>query len=110
MHEPSKNFISFHIAGFKYWEGAFALPKLKVGQKLRLKMEPDNPIDPNAIAIYRKDIKLGYIPHDQNAAISQLMFFGHANVFETLVLSIDPKADPWKQVYASVRVKDARKK
>ena len=32
MYEQSKNFESFHIAGFKHWDGAFELPNLKVGQ------------------------------------------------------------------------------
>jgi hypothetical protein len=109
MYEQSKNFESFFIAGFKHWDGAFALPNLKVGQKLKLKPEPDNPYDPNAIAIYRKGTKLGFVPRGQNAVMAQLMHFGHKNVFEAYVLGVDPEADPWKQVYVGVRVKDVRK-
>lgn len=42
--------------------------------------------------------------------MAQLMFFGHRKVFECLVLSVDEKAAPWKQVYVSIRVFDARGK
>lgn len=109
MYEQSKNFESFHVAGFKHWDGVFELPNLKVGQKLKLKTEFDNPYDPNAIAIYRKGAKLGYVPRDQNPVMAQLMYFGHKDVFEAYVLGVNPEADPWKQVYVGVRVKDVRK-
>lgn len=110
MYEQSRAFENFHIAGFQCWDGALALPNLKVGQKLKLKSEFDNPADPCAITIYHKGTKLGYVPRDKNATIAQLMFFGYKDVFECAVLGVDKKADPWKQVYASVRIKDTRKK
>ncbi len=110
MYEPSKAFENFHISGFQYWDGARVLPNLKAGQKLKLKPEFDNPFDSNAIAIYRKDVKLGYVPRAKNELLAQLMFFGHKDVFECVVLGVDKKADPWKQVYVGVRVKDVRKK
>lgn len=60
-YEPSRRLASFHIKGFQYWDGALVLGKLKVGDELELVAESDNPFDPDAIAIYFDDIKLGYI-------------------------------------------------
>ena len=37
---------NFHIAGFGYWEGCEAFEMLKIGTKLELVREEDNPFDP----------------------------------------------------------------
>ena len=103
MFEHSKSFADFHIAGFKHWDGIFMLSGLKVGQKLELRPEFDNPMDPNAVAIYFEETKLGYIP-----LIAQLIYFGHGDIFEAFVLGVDPEAEPWKQVRVGVRVRDVR--
>lgn len=62
MYEPSKIMQSFFIAGFQYHDGALALKKLKPGKKLELIAEPDNPHDPDAVAIYRKGVHLATSP------------------------------------------------
>lgn len=46
MYEPSKMYDSFDIAGFQYHDGALVLGSLKVGKKLDLVPEFDNPYDP----------------------------------------------------------------
>jgi len=61
-----------------------------------------------AVAIYYKSTKLGYIPAKENAVVSQLLNFGHTDVFQAIVLAVDPQASAWKQVYVSIRVRDAR--
>lgn len=109
MFEHSKSFADFHIAGFKHWDGIFILSSLKVGQKLELRPEFDNPMDPNAVAIYFEETKLGYIPRDYNPFIAQLIYFGHGDIFEAFVLGVDPEAEPWKQVRVGVRVRDVRR-
>lgn len=62
MYEPSRVLLSFHIAGFQYADGALVLGDLKVGDKLTLCAERDNPHDPEAVAIYYGNTKLGYVP------------------------------------------------
>lgn len=108
MSEISKSLVNFHIAGFQYWDGALALSKLKVGKKLTLVAEPDNQIDPSAVALYYKDTKLGYVPQNANEIIAQFIHFGHGGAFECIVLGVDQSAAPWKQVYAGIRITDAR--
>ena len=52
---------NFHIAGFGYWEGCEAFEQLKIGTRLDLIREEDNPFDPYAVAIYYGEYKLGFI-------------------------------------------------
>ena len=107
-YEPSKKLSSFHIRGFQHWDGALVLSELKAGDELALMAEPDNPYDSEAIAVYFKNTKLGYVPSDENALFSTMFFYGHAGAFEALVMQVDPEADPWEQVRMGIYVKDAR--
>ena len=108
MYRPSKHLASFHIAGFKFYDGALVLNKLKVGQKLKMRTERDNPHDPEAVVLRLKDKKLGYVPRPENALISQLSYYGHKGVLEARVLQVDPERDPWHQVRVGLYVRDKR--
>lgn len=110
MYKQSNILTSFFISGFQYHDGALVIDKLKPGKKLALKAEPDNPYDPCAVAIYRKDVQLGYIPKDENVLISQLLAFGHEKVVECRVMQVNPMADPWHQVRVGLYITDATKK
>lgn len=107
MYTPDRHYASFYIAGFQYHDGTQVLSKLKPGTKLKLVAEPDNPYDPNAVAIFRKGTHLGYVPQNLNDTLSQLLVLGHADVFEAYVSSVAPEELPYKQVYATIKVKDA---
>lgn len=107
-YEPSKMLSSFYIRGFQHWDGALVLSELKAGCELALMAEPDNPHDPEAIAVYFNGTKLGYVPSEDNEAISMMFFYGHASVFEARVMQVDPEAVPWEQVRMGIYVKDAR--
>lgn len=108
MYEPSRHLASYYIAGLQHWDGALILNELKPGEELQLAPEPDNPFDPEAIAIYYKDTKLGYIPAHENSFASLMMHYGHATSFELRVQQVNPEASPWKQVYVGLYVTDAR--
>lgn len=108
MYEPSRHMATYYIAGFQHWDGALALDKLKPGTELRLAPEPENPYDPEAMAIYFEGTKLGYVPASENGAVSVMCFYGHADAFELRVLQVDEEADPWKQVRVGLYVGDAR--
>ena len=108
MFDPSRHMATYHIAGFQHWDGALALGKLKPGTELHLAPEPENPHDPDAVAIYLEQVKLGYVPASENAAVSLLSFYGHADAFELRVLQVDAEADPWHQVRVGLYVRDAR--
>ena len=99
MSSSSRYVADFNVAGMRYWDGAKVISKLKPGKRLRLVAEPHNPADPNAVAIYRKDVKLGYIPRDQNDLAAQLLRFGHDDV-------VDKKAETWNQVRVGLYMTD----
>lgn len=85
MYEPSRVLLSFHIAGFQYADGALVLGDLKAGDKLTLCDERDNPHDPEAVAIYYGNTKLGYVPGNEVGPLSLMMYYGHEDVFEARV-------------------------
>ena len=108
MYEPSRHVATYFIAGFQHWDGAQALGSLKPGKKLDLVPEPDNPHDPEAVAIYYEKTKLGYVPADENTLVFIMSFYGHADAFDLQVLQVDAEADLWHQVRVGLYVRDAR--
>ena len=64
------------------------IDKLKPGKKLKLKLEPKNIYDENAVAIYYKKYKLGYIPKNANYSIATIMKAGW-KIFDCYVQKID---------------------
>lgn len=107
MYEPSKHIATYHIAGFQHWDGALVLDQLKPGTPLTLAIEPDNPYDPEAVALFFDSVKLGYIPANESSLPFLMSYFGH-DVFELRVLQIDSQATPWKQVRVGLYIKDKR--
>ena len=67
------NFFSF-VTGIKYrenWEELVA--KLTNGMKIRLKSDPENDFDINAIAVYNGEEHLGYVPKKDIPAVRWCM-------------------------------------
>jgi len=58
------------LAGFRYHAGADLWRELRVGDRLELAREPDNPHDTNAVAVRWHGHKLGYVPRRENAALA----------------------------------------
>lgn len=106
MSTASRYMDDFYVAGMRYWDGATVLGKLSAGKKLKLKPEFDNKYDPNAIAIYYKKTKLGYVPRDKNYLAAQLLRFGHKDVLECRILQVNKKAEPYKQVSVGLYIAD----
>jgi hypothetical protein len=106
MYTPSKHYLDFYIAGFTYWDGLDAIGDIKLGTEVILKGEPDNPYDPEAVAIFVGDHKIGYMPKDRNAEISKFLYFGHSDVFEAKISSIFPDKHPEQQFRVTVKIKE----
>lgn len=102
--EKRKHFLHCNIAGFTYWEGCIAFDELKMGAKLELVREESNRHDADAVAVYYKDMKLGFIPKYKNELISQFLDMGHSDVFEARVCRIDSEAHPEHQVYVNIYI------
>ncbi|MDI1471669.1 hypothetical protein THER_1821 [Thermodesulfovibrio sp. N1] len=84
------------VAGFSYYDGEKVWQKLKENDKLVLKREPTNPYDENAIEIYWKKWKLGYVPRVDNSVISQMLDRGEKLLTTITWLKIDD--DPWERI------------
>lgn len=110
MFEKSRNLLECHIAGFAYYDGLDVISKLNLGVPVTLKAEPDNPHDPDAVAIYYENVKLGYVPQVKNLIIGGLLYFGYDEFVEARINCHTPDADPERQFRIVVRLKDNRKK
>ena len=58
------------LAGFHHHAAAKVWRELRVGDALELAREPDNPHDPNAVAVRWRGHKLGYVPRRENGALA----------------------------------------
>ena len=94
----SEVYKSFVIAGIEYYKALFVINEIKVGDKLILKTEPQNIHDENAVEIYYKDTKLGYIPRSANYSISKIINAGW-DIFDAYVQKID-----WDELIIQVAV------
>lgn len=88
------------VAGFQYYQGEELWPELKSSQVLILQREADNPYDKRAVAIYRHEANIGYIPRRDNAAISQLL--DRAERLQAVIEAMDESA--WKRMMVAVSV------
>ena len=107
QYEPSRSLMDFHIAGFAHHDGLSVIDDLLLGTKVDLRCEPDNPHDPEAVAIYYDDIKIGYIPAAKNSLFFTLLYYGH-DVFEARVNMIDKNVHPERQFRVAVKITDRR--
>ena len=92
-----------------YADGCIVFDELKMGTKLELVREEYNSHDHNAVAVYFKDMKLGFIPKHQNELISQFLDMGHSDVFEARVCQLDKEAHPEHQVHVNIYIKRREK-
>ena len=69
---------SSSLAGFRYHAGAELWDRLRVGDALELRREPDNPHDAQAIGVLWHGCKLGYVPKRENGALAWALDRGEA--------------------------------
>ncbi len=99
------------INGAMHVENIHALAAaLHVGDRVKLILEPDNPVDDRAILVRNeKDEKLGYIPRVKNEVLFHLMDAGKYLYGVVVDGDIDEDADDedtWVQIYIEVYMKD----
>jgi len=101
-----RHFATFHIAGFTYYNGVDVFENLKIGTKLLLQAEPENKFDPNAVAIYYQEDKLGFVPKANNQLLRKFLNLGHSDLFEIKISQISPEEHPEQQVRVVVRINE----
>jgi hypothetical protein len=61
------------IAGARYYEASHFIGRIRAGDSVMLRAEPDNPHDEFAIEILWQGHKLGYIPRQNNTVLRHLL-------------------------------------
>ena len=84
-----------------------AIPELKIGAQLRLVRERENGFDPNAVAIYYDEYKLGFVPRSENELIAKFLDLGYSKIFDLRVQRISQDTHPEKQVGVVLFINDA---
>jgi len=105
-----RHFANFHIAGFTYHNGVDVFELLKIGTKLSLKAEPKNRFDPNAVAIYYRENKLGFVPKSENEMLRKFLNLGYSDIFEVKISQVSPDEHPERQIRVVVRIKENRRR
>lgn len=108
--EPSRHFCDFHLAGFTYHDGLDVISELTLGAPVSLKAEPNNIHDPEAVAVFYGDTKIGYVPQGKNKSLFQLIYFGYGDILEAQIQMAKLDTHPERQFRVLVRLKDGRKK
>lgn len=107
-YERSRHLIDFHVAGFAYYDGLDVIDELTLGKPVQLVSESDNPYDPEAVAIYYKDRKIGYVPKNKNELLSKLLYFRHGDIFNSRIQYINKETHPERQFRVVVKIADNR--
>jgi hypothetical protein len=94
------------LAGYQYHRASGVWPFLRVGEVLRLRREPANPHDPNAIAVWYKNEHLGYVPRRENRTLAQMMDRGER--LEARIVRLLDDENPWRRIRFRVDLKPGR--
>ena len=100
VRRPALRIQESQLAGFWYYEGETVWPKLKLHDELQLFREPDNPHDSNAVAVYWREHKLGYLPRRENKVVAGLLDQGVA--LSAGISQLRETENPWGRVKIAV--------
>jgi len=90
------------LAGFQYHAGAAVWDELRVGDRLALIREPENPHDARAVRVEWRGIMLGYLPRAENAAVAAALDRGER--IEGRIAALVKHKNPWRRVRIDVFV------
>lgn len=115
METKKKYFMDCNLTGRKYHDADEVWDELKVGTILRLELDKENRVDPNAVqVIYERlnkagkktdEFLIGYIPRDCNETIANFLEMGWDNIFECRISKLNPESHPENQVHLTIRIK-----
>ena len=89
-----------YVSGYFFNDAAKVEPCLRKGLQLNMVREYLNAVNPNAIAIYFKDKKLGYVSHDISTELAAQMDKGKR--FMATIKDFNPNEQPWSRLYISI--------
>ncbi len=91
----SKN-LAFYVAGLKYHSAQNLVWDLIPGEPVKLVFEPNNPHDSQAVAIYIRGRKTGYVPAARSRQITALI--ERNPIMTARIWDVHPKRPAWKQI------------
>lgn len=86
-----------YVKGLDHYNGKSKVEKMQTGEALEMRREPKNKFDRQAIALYYDNVKLGYVPAEDNFMLSQLLDAGHGR-FEAKIADIAPQGPSWEKI------------
>ncbi len=106
--EPARRILlqESPLAGYQYHRASGVWPFLRVGEAIKLRREPGNPHDPNAIAVWYKNEHLGYVPRRENKTLAQMMDRGER--LEARIVRLLDDENPWRRIRFRVDLKPDR--
>ncbi|MDO4461767.1 MAG: HIRAN domain-containing protein [Bacteroidia bacterium] len=93
------------IAGVQYHEALFCRDKMQPGCELRIERDENNKYDPEAVALYCGEHKVGYIPKGENKLLALLLEQGWGEILEVYVYNVDLEQHPEHQYTINIYVK-----
>ena len=109
LQEKRQTLFNCKLAGFTYYDGSLAWQDLQVGSKLTPVAE-DNKYDPNAIALYFGDNKLGFVPKEKNETLRHFIEMGWEEAIDIRISRLSREEHPERQVDISVGIARNAKK
>jgi hypothetical protein len=91
---------SEYVAGFQYADGMKVIDKMKEGDELDLVREPENVHDENAVAVYWKQNRIGYVPAIDNELPNAFLLQGLA--LKSRIDRLNRTAKPWLACEAGI--------
>jgi hypothetical protein len=91
------------LAGFRYYDAKQVWDEMKVGDALTLVREPHNAYDANAVRVEWRGRKLGYVPRNENRAVSFHMDRGGA--VEARISKLQEHRNPRQRIEFEVLVR-----
>ena len=88
------------IAGYQYYSGEKSEHLFSSAEEVKLVREPFNPFDPNAIAVYFKEQKIGFIPMVDNTILTKMI--DQNMPLTARIKSIRLQQPTWERVEISV--------
>lgn len=94
------------LAGSQFHELPDIIDRIRVGDALTLRRQPDNPHDPNAIQVLWQGHMLGYVPRRENKTVARAMDRDEPLVAR--VVSLRPDESPWRRLRFEIGIRLSR--
>lgn len=101
-------FKECHLAGAMYHDLDEVFDYLRIGTRLKLVREINNPYDKNAVqVVYEKDGEdylIGYIPRTENDTLAGFLEMGWGHIFRCTICKIEPEAHYENQIHLKISI------